>query len=350
MTILRCLSVRPSFGPVFLENAGNYTRSIIYALDAESAALEINSPLWLARIYELIADLQEESYNVPEAIKYRKKSIDYYKKSDYEFLSSWMSVDLANAYYEMHDSINYVKSIHLLDSVMDVCKDSVYSDYFFGHLYTSYLGPLYALSEYDIAIMKFRELQKLYPDYEISSQSYSYIGRCFIEINLDSAEFYYRKSLTAHSQSKLSEYITLYNILIKQRDFEKALDIKNKISFIDDSIATYQVRQSLALAQSDYFAIMAKKEHRIARRHKAFLIFGSLFSGIIIFIVCLFYRERVLRKNAELSEWVGKFEDVSADFNKANSINKKLRITLEDIRKEAAVVSSELNEHKTESR
>lgn len=329
-----------------LEQAGNYSHSIVSALDAEQAAIILNDPLWLGRVYELIADLYKSSYNIPESIKYRKLAVGNYSKSNNRSTRDWALIDLANSYHEMHDSIYNVKCIFLLDSIYNLCCDSTRSDYFWGYLYSSYIGPFYELGKDSDAIFKFKELEYLYPNYQITAKSYAYISRAFINMDLDSAKYYYEKSRSLHSSNRLSEYVTLYNIFIKQNDIPNALITNLKISAIQDSIVAAQSRQSLSIEQRDYLARMAAKEKIISKRRKLVLIIGTIISMIILLLVYLYYKERILRKNAELSEWIYKFKNLSKDLYESKSVNEELTRSLNEILNEISIVNSELSIHR----
>lgn len=329
-----------------LENAGNDNRSLELALDAEQAAIKADDNLWLARIYELMADLYEANYNIPEALKYRKLAVSYYQKCNNTQNCDWALVDLAITYNEMHDSISNRRCILLLDSIRDVCINAGYSDHFWHQCYISYISAFYRLGQNEKAIEKFRELERLYPNQIFPSQVYAYISRCFVDLDLDSAKVYYEKSLSAPSQNILSEQLALYSIYRKQNNFREALSINLKISAIQDSIAMSQARQSLSVERSNYFVKVVKKEQYISKRRKVLLIAGLIFGAILLGIIYLYHNERMLRKNAELSVWIDKFKNLSKDLSESNSNNEELSRTLNEILNEINIVNEELNNHK----
>lgn len=301
-----------------LENAGNDNRSLELALDAEQAAIKADDNLWLARIYELMADLYDDAYNPEMGIKYRQKAVLFYQKANQSLSKEWAMLDLANSFSNLKTDDGWNKSIEILDSINSEYSKHPVDSFLLRQLYTSYVYPYIKLNRLDDAKRYFAMLENFNEQKAISPIEYCLISRVYIEQSkADSAYLYLSMAIESDTLDHNQEWIieTKYMLEAKNGNYKDALEDYLVVSNRQNEIIRNVLRQSLSISESNYHKNKAIKEHRNSKRIKTrFWIAGGI-AVIIIGLIIVIFVQHTKYKNNQILERVNEIHDLSQKLN-----------------------------------
>lgn len=334
-----------------LENANNHTSSIVFALHAEQAALKLGDSLWLARIYELIADIYNDTYNTPLELENRIKAIGFYKKSGNRKLHDWNLIPLIKCYANQQGEENVIKALELLDSVS--CSNNKLEEdrKLSAALISSYLYPLFITNQHIKLRDMFNSLSELDSGEYVGFDDCILMSRSYILTNqIDSAEFYLQKASELGDSDSLSIEMNRFMILKARNLYKDALEKYIVISEIQDSIVEDQLKQSVLSSQSNYHELKAKREHIRAKKASRRTFWITFVLIAIIILLSLYVTEKIKLKNYKILSWVNEVNVLSANLDESLLSNRALLKELEDAQNSVAILNKKLDEQISDSK
>jgi len=310
-----------------LENAGNDNRSIALALDAEQAAIKADNNLWLARIYELMADLYDDAYNPEVGIKYRQKAVLFYQKANQSLSKEWAMLDLANSFSNLKTDDGWNKSIEILDSINSEYSKHHVDSFLLRQLCASYIYPCIKLNRLEDAKRHFVMLENFKEQKAISPIEYCLISRVYIEqYNMDSAYLYLMKAIESDTLEHNQEWIieTKYMLEAKNGNYKDALEDYLIVSSRQNEIIRNVLKQSLSISEGNYHKNRAIKERRISKRMKKIFWFSGGIGVTILSLTIVIFVQHTKYKNNQIVERVNEIHDLSHKLN----IHKKSNLIL----------------------
>lgn len=326
-----------------LEQAGNYSHSIVSALDAEQAAIILNDPLWLGRVYELIADIYSDTYNAPLELENRRKATEFYKKSGNKILLYWNLIDLANAMMNQHDVKFYIESLDLLDSLQRVNDSTIQDSTLRNSIISSSLYPLFSIGEYDELKRRFFDIAKI-SDTSVSAEDYNLLSRAYIFLDdPDSARVYLDKAAECGDVKELSLRMNKFLTYRLENSLEHALDEFTWISKYQDSVVEEQLKQSIVEVTSNYHKLKAERERDRVKKANIRTWWTIGIAIIIMAILSLYLIEKIRFKNYKISSWINEVNFLSASLNRSLLSNRNLSNELKGVQTELHVKEQQLN-------
>lgn len=301
-----------------LENAGNDNRSLAFALDAEQAAIKANDNLWLARIYELMADLYDDAYNSEMGIKYRQKAVLFYQKANQVLSKEWAMLDLANSFSNLKTDEGWNKSIEILDRINSEYSKHYVDSFLLRQLCASYIYPYIKLNRLEDAKRHFTMLENFNKQKAISPIEYCLISRVYIEQSkADSAYLYLSMAIESDTLEHNQEWIieTRYMLEAKKGDYKDALEDYLVLSNRQNEIIRDVLRQSLSISESNYHKNRAIKEHRNSKRIKTSFWFAGSIGFTILSLIIVIFVQHTKYKNNQIVERVNEIHDLSKKLN-----------------------------------
>lgn len=332
-----------------LENANNHTSSIVFALHAEQAALKLGDSLWLARIYEMIADIYNDTYNAPLELENRIKAIWFYEKSGNRSLHDWNLIPLIKCYANQQGEENVIRALELLDSVSDNGMEA--DRKLSAALISSYLYPLFITNQHVKLRDMFNSLSELDSGDYVGFDDYILMSRSYILTNqIDSAEFYLQKASELEDADPLSIEMNRFLILKAQNSYKDALEKYIMISEVQDSIVEEQLKQSVLSSQSNYHELKAKREQIRAKKASRRTFWITIVLITIIVLLSLYVTEKIKLKNYKIQSWVNEVNVLSANLDESLLSNRALSKELEDAQNSVAILNKKLDEQITDSK
>ncbi|MBD5285066.1 MAG: hypothetical protein HDS29_02165 [Bacteroides sp.] len=326
-----------------LEQAGNYSHSIISALDAEQDAKILNNPLWLGRVYELIADIYSDTYNAPLELENRKKTTGYYEKHGNVELLCWHLLDLAKALMNQHENEYYIESLNLLDSLQRLNESTIQDSVLRNSIISSSLYPLLSMGEYGELKHRFFDIYEA-NNTSISAEDYILLSRAYIFLdNLDSARLYLNKAAEYENAKELSLRMNEFLIYKAEKSLEKALDEFTWIARYQDNMVEKELKQSIVEAKSNYHKLKAERERNRVKKaniRTGWIVGIALF---IILILSLYLVEKIRLKNYKIASWINEVNILSENLNESLLSNKNLSNELNGVKTELYIKEQQLN-------
>ncbi|MCM1504643.1 MAG: hypothetical protein NC127_05555 [Muribaculum sp.] len=313
-------------------DAGDFSHAVFSAMESEDLAALIDDNYYLGRIYDLLADINYETYNFTESQDARNKASTYFLKADSLAQYYFALTELAVGYNSnnMPDSC-----IILLDSISRRPQLEHYSSSNLNaYILSCYIAPLTQLKSYsslDSIIDRMHE----YPEFEYTLNNYSDIIISYIDRNkIDKAKtiiLWCLGNFGNETKTSIAFQTAMYDYCLSQDDYEDALRCLQNIYEISNERVGIALDQTVAIAQRDH-------ETSVKRRHKAqvlklrtILIVLAIFVIIIATIGVMFYRERIKRKNIEISTYLRDIQQMQHIATNGDEKVQKLQSLINDM-------------------
>lgn len=340
--------IRSSFymGEIFF-NQSRPREAMLYYLRSYEKSKQLSNDYWRAKSAERIADLFFNSYNYPEAARYRKEAIEYFGKSGRRSNQRYAIADLASDY--INDS-RYEEAITILDSIYDIsvveCADTQLCDYiartrldalaFLGRLNEldeDHTGipenPKYNKDIIDIGILKLR-----FPELMTDSDSKTEIISTIInEASTD--------------EDKTLAYYALYRYSVSNNKTGIDLKIVDSLIHYQNAVAQKIILESVTAAERDFYLASSERNHRRMILTLIVTLFITLITGGVIFAIWRLYKLKEKASKAELDANIealialkAKAENLETVFNSESS---RLGKEVHDYKTQISVLKDELN-------
>ncbi len=258
--------------------------SIVTALEAKEIADQVGEYEYMAKIYEVISDIYNRSYNPEENQRYVTAAAVFYKKAGKEKNFICATLDRAVAYW---NDEQYGRSVNLIDSILPTISES--DTVLRIYACETKISALLSMNRHKEAIELYRNLSRnVGSNYPID-----------IALSLDIAMAH---DSSAESKA-LADYIvensldtvpvnlySLYHYYKKAGDYENALGCHEKLLNMQNEVVKKVLNKGVSKAQRDYFAKTAITSRHHAYMMKVWLVFSLIIAGIIIFIFVLYHQ------------------------------------------------------------
>ena len=282
------------------DNAGKMRESMRGAVAAYEMAREQELPYWIARSAELISDLFFDSYNYPQAEEFSRITVANYGLAGREASRRYAIVDLAMI---LKNVGKRKRAFELLDSLRNIClNEEPVDSAILNYLREPFINSFIRDGLYDS--IPSEEIDSLFShknrfatllNYSTKSNIYKLAG------NTEAAKDLLEKSkFLARDDRELT--LALYAIYENARDngrFEEAVELCDSIIMMQNKVAADIVKESVALAKSDFYSDRASSLLKDKRRAYAILLTVALIALLIIIMSWAVYRYRMLYKKAE---------------------------------------------------
>lgn len=281
-----------------------YRNEPVRAMRVSEEALKLANKLkdvyWQARLYQQIADVFAITYNQYDEIPTRIKAIDLFRKSGYEANVQYAQLDLTLAYV---NNLEYDKCISILDSLIPMVRLTG-DTFLLGECYSSRALAHIGSGRYIKAAADVDSAFKYLPDRSIKNQEYVAIAECSLYTG-DSLKAKKYIPLALESAVDEADTVRTYGLLInyydKLKDYKSALKYESKVLKINNRQIAYLLQQSGVKVQRELRESEAIEAKEIAERRGTIILIITLSSLVIILTLNQLFRERIRRKNAELS-------------------------------------------------
>lgn len=299
----------------------DYDTAIIPAMHAFFLSKELEDVYWQGRTAELLCHILSSSYSEDEALKYAELASEFYNKGGYEDFYIFSIVD------KIH-SLNCLNRFGESREIVEELEHDRIEDRFFR----SYLSKV-AMKAYSGLNDDFRaelwadSLLKYRDCWEAAATIYANIADVKISIGkleegkmlIDSA---YSCACTIEDSIfiRLAE-LNLYKAMDSTKDAYAALQ---DVFHTQNRILDERIRQSVVKAQRDYYEEEAAISEARAERSRLYIIGIIIFSGMVVSIILLIYRNRINSKKSELNAKITELLMISADLKNTVSLNQSL--------------------------
>lgn len=169
-----------------LYHTGDYAHALVSLLEAETDALALDNKYYLGLIYQNMAFIYTDTYNLTAELQYAWKSHDALKQTDHKTNYHWSILFLATSY---HNSDDYRKALELCDTVIAIATDTNNIGLLKEALQQSAYSS-YGIKDYDTAIASFQRLISIDPQY-MEDKDYAILARSYIRTDRpDSGQIY----------------------------------------------------------------------------------------------------------------------------------------------------------------
>ena len=289
------------------QNAGSYTVALNEAMTALSASKLNRDTLFMAKSYELIADVYHNSFNMEMAIRNRKEAYRFYESAGKPENVKYAYVETAREYSSDKDAKT---ALRMLDSIVPSLivpgvKTTKRDSVFIGLVYGSYLRPLMSLKRHDEAREKLAVSDRYWDDRYIYLKNYPWRAKLFIRSHMPDSGLYYLKNETIKNpnwKSSLSYHTALCEYYEYQGDYKKAYDELSIADSIDDQLDRKIFKNSVYLTEKEFYQSQAKIEKAKAEKTAIISIFIVVIFFIVVACLLIFYRIRMKEKRNEIEE------------------------------------------------
>lgn len=331
---------------IVLLNGSDYTASAVYFEKAIKEGLHLSDYLYLGLAYRALSQIMNETNNHTQAIRYDEKALEYFQEGElqayelYEWLS--LAIDCSN-------DKQYTRAISISDSLLSILESPILAQ----RLELVKASSIIELGECDYRVpvgiyqKADKQLFELY-DWGYYAYSLDKLDR------RDTSDYYLQYALSLSADHIDSTVIRVFQAKIENNrgNFKQSYQLLDKAVAVQDSLTRALLRQSVSVAQKDYFDKEA--QYQALRAHNArqnFLLTGLVATLIIIlgsFLVILRKRQsdalfkeqlaqlalekdknnRLLSENAHIlgtlfSERLGHIDLLAADYMRAETPEKK---------------------------
>ncbi|MBO4634125.1 MAG: hypothetical protein J5669_02000 [Bacteroidales bacterium] len=235
------------YNGIVLLNAHRYTESAIYFEKAIIEASILSDYLYLGLSNRSLAEIMNQTLNFPNAILYEEKAIDnFHKGGEYLYESyGWLSLAIAYSNNKQYD-----KAISLSDSLYTLMGSKILQDSFEQVKAESLIES----EECDptIPVDIYRRADKRY----FYSSDYGYYAYALDMIGQrDSADLFLQKAFDLCTNRIDSAGIKVFQARINNNrgNYKTAYQLLNSSTNIQDSLIRDILRQSVSVAQKDFF-------------------------------------------------------------------------------------------------
>ncbi len=307
---------------VYFESEKEDLKSCIEFVKAEELANQISDHYYLGLIYRNLSALHLRNYNINEAYCYSEKSLNEFKQTDKELHTKYAFLNLARAQYNTRD---IDKGIYTLNrkEVLDWAAD----DPAYNYSRLRILLPLYLInrdSANSICTLRMMEKNEYFqPD----MRYYAYAAEVYLNYIHDLKQGKNFMDSISSGNDPIDSRILLNDLNViyftNTHDFKKALEARNAMMELQDSIVTLSLNRSLISAQKDILEQESKL--RESRLQKDRIISISFIIGLILLIAIgsLIFIISYRKRKAETADAVAALQSLRDELLRNHSDSEK---------------------------
>ena len=286
---------------IVLQNAKNYSYAAVNFEMARREAELISNDFYLGQVFRALANIMNDTNNNEEAISYERLAISSYKKAGAKEYELYANAALATA---LVNNKQYIEARLLIDSLLAKPQEKAFTDHC-------------RLLKSEIIIESggddWLEAIKIYDDVDkdlFYLTDYAYYAFALDKNGLKELSDYYIEEAYNHSKDFAdSATVAAFQARIEnnRKHFGKAFSLMENACEVQDSITRVLLRQSISIAQRDFFREEAKKQEIQSLNTKRTLWFVAIILLLVICIIILLSIIRIRRIDAIAKEQMTRF-------------------------------------------
>ena len=283
------------------QNAEDYNQAIIAFSNAEKYAKTCEDDFYLGMIYRGMTRIYNAAYNHAEEIRYSQLAYEYFLKIDNPSYAQYAMLDIALAY---HNSRDFNKCITISEDICKIAIENNNTNLLSGALRAK-MSALINKKNPDsrkAADIFFYMLDSL--DYQPSIKDYGLLANAYSLSNRNAEAMNIVKELKdqVRNEDKISSSL-IYNIEYKVAknvgEYKKALTLFENVTFIQDSILSKTLSQSVINTQKDYFKRQAEYDAERLRMKNTIILLIVIASVFTLASISYFWHRKVKDKERE---------------------------------------------------
>lgn len=283
------------------QNAEDYNHAIIAFSNAEKYAKTCEDDFYLGMIYRGMTRIYNAAYNHAEEIRYSQLAYEYFLKIDNPSYAQYAMLDIALAY---HNSRDFNKCITISEDICKIAIENNNTNLLSGALRAK-MSALINKKNPDsrkAADIFFYMLDSL--DYQPSIKDYGLLANAYSLSNRNAEAMNIVKELKdqVRNEDKISSSL-IYNIEYKVAknvgEYKKALTLFENVTFIQDSILSKTLSQSVINTQKDYFKRQAEYDAERLHMKNTIILLIVIASAITLASISYFWYRKVKDKERE---------------------------------------------------
>ena len=283
------------------QNAEDYNQAIIAFSNAEKYAKICEDDFYLGMIYRGMTRIYNAAYNHAEEIRYSQLAYEYFLKIDNPSYAQYAMLDIALAY---HNSRDFNKCITISEDICKIAIENNNTNLLSGALRAK-MSALINKKNPDsrkAADIFFYMLDSL--DYQPSIKDYGLLANAYSLSNRNAEAMNIVKELKdqVRNEDKISSSL-IYNIEYKVAknvgEYKKALTLFENVTFIQDSILSKTLSQSVINTQKDYFKRQAEYDAERLRMKNTIILLIVIASVVTLASISYFWYRKVKDKERE---------------------------------------------------
>ena len=268
---------------VIYSTQNNYRKQIFNLCEAKTLAEKLNNNYWLAKIFELEADIFQNNFNYKDVVELRRSAIENYRKAEKQRNVDFAYMDLA---YSLHSVNQNDTAFYIIDRMINKAynaSDTVME--FYGLTIKSHMC---------INTGKYNEADSIRRrQYSLKGDS---LPACFDDLYLDSFIELFCKGdmngrLLVEVRNSLSSkvdsaryYYLLTNLYFKRGDFDRSRSAVDSLLTVNAAVVNEVLHQSVVSEQLNYSNLLISEA-----RNKNKLLMIIIVFAIIITISTILY-------------------------------------------------------------
>ena len=328
---------------------GLWDSAVVDMMESRGIADTLKDKYWKAKNAEAIADMMRQSLNFQEEIVWRNIAFEEYHEDGKIYNELFALCDLASAMLNGHDSVGCIRTLELLDRRVTEVPDS--------ESLKVYNLPTKLF--YHINYGSDEDLGKLFRDSVVNVVCATQPGLYLAKADLLTRKGEYVRSrnlldslcvLECMSEDRALLYHSYYSLAKATTDWTllcTATDSLLKSQLRDVEVAN---AHSVIIAQRDYFNNKAKSNSERFRRSRQRTVWIVMCLGLLLLIAVIVYQLVLWRKNKLMEEQVVRVLEISNQLEIKKQLEGSIKVALDSLRKENAVLQEELKESKDISR
>ena len=310
-----------------------------------SIAMDLDNIFWQARAADVISQILSASYYHEEAVNFTEEAADLYKSCGRENFYLYAMGNLALLYSRLRQSD---KCLSIIDSLKNHTEKYL-------PLKLEFMGLAHLMyemrGEYDKA-EQYGDSMLQYVD-EIEYLATDLADIAYVKIELGKLEE--AKSLLNISAKNLNSstdsiffFDSMIQLYTKEGNLTKVIECLKQLSDINNARFKKAVRQSAMVGQRNFFLEESIRTKKTAQRNRQLFIFSSIITFLLLIIGSLIYRNRLNKKNADISKRMTEIILLSKKLEQTDtenySLNQKLAKHGKDIENLSTLLSERNNE------
>lgn len=273
---------------IVLVNGCNYTKSAIYFEKAIQEATLLSDYLFLGLSYRALANIMNATKNLTQAIEYDEKAIESFQKGEETLYEQYGWLTLA---IDCSNDKQFSRAISIADSLYTIINSDILKDGFEQVKAEALIES--GNCDFHIPVDIYKRANKYY----FTPTDYGYYAYALDRINLrDSADLYIQKALSTSYNHIDSAGVKVFQARIENNraHYKNAYQLLSDAVDVQDSLTRELLRQSVSVAQKDYFNKEAQYQALRAKTAKLHVFIISLASilAFAIFLFCIILRQR----------------------------------------------------------
>ncbi|MDE6090187.1 MAG: hypothetical protein K2G41_05750, partial [Duncaniella sp.] len=336
-----------------LRDNGEYSDAMSAAMHGRAIAQYMKEDFWQARCAELIARMFSTFYHLNESIRYGEEAADLYRKLGRTNFYIYILSDQGLRYNNIK---NFGKCKEVLDSISVLLDNTemlstTQRNSILATSASTAQSMLISIKEYD----KAEQIGDTILKYEKFLTNMSSECACIAKVKLKLGKISEARAMLEYTLPKLEDMrdsLFYYDAL---KDYNEMLgDVEGTLAATEMSLKLYGEafgmvsEQTVMYAHRDYYSEEMTRIEKIAERNRQLLVVCIALAIALILIGVLLYRNRINKKNADISKKMTEImllsRTLQQTYTEKESLNQKLTEHDADMAQLSSVVSRQNSE------